>query len=338
MNPKRMKHIIRAELGTLCREQLINSETYTELLELYPVESWDYSALARWFLIFGSIAVAAGLFILGLEIFEFTMMNLATCLGVLIGGCFFMGWRLGSSKLTWAKRSFELLGSLCIVGLTFTMGIIYSTGSGNWPALLLIDMLILLPLTYVLRNVMMLILCMIIFFTWFGGVTGYVSGWGAYWFGMNYPMRFLLAGLLMIVVSQLHRSAEHNTLRAYNGFFKVWLSGGVFFCEMALWLMSLFGNFGRIFERYLETANELFLFGALWTGFNVAILKLGSQFGLRMLRGYAITFLVIQGYTLYFWHITPHLGSIFATFLAGAVTLALVLYLESKRRTAKVNL
>jgi len=337
MNPKRMKHIIRAELGTLRREQIINSETYAELLELYPVESWDYSALARWFLIFGSIAFAAGLFILGSEIFEFTMMKLAICLGVLISGCFFIGWRLRSSKLTWAKRSFELLGSLCIVGLTFTLGIIYSTGSGNWPALLLIDMLILLPLAYVLRNVLILILSMIIFFTWFGGVTGYVSGWGAYWFGMNYPMRFLMAGLLMIGVSQLHRSAEHNTLRAYDGFFKVWLSGGVFFSEMALWLMSLFGNFGSIFERYLETANELFLFGALWAGFNVAILKLGSQFGSRMLRGYAITFLVIQGYTLFFWQIARHLGPIFATFLAGAVTLGLVLHLEYRRRTTKAD-
>jgi len=141
----------------------------------------------------------------------------------------------------------------------------------------------------------------------------------------------------MAGMSLLHRSAELNTLRAYDGFFKVWLSGGVFFSEMALWLMSLFGNFGSIFERYLETANELFLFNALWAGFNVAILKLGSQFGLRMLRGYAITFLVIQVYTLYFWQIARHLGPVFSTFLAGAVTLGLVLHLESRRRNSKVN-
>lgn len=337
MNPKRMKYIIRGELDTLRREQIINSETYAELLALYPVERWDYSSLGRWFLIYGSIAFSAGLFILSSEIFEFTMVKLAIGLGALTIGCFLIGWRLRLSDLTWTKRSFELLGSLTIVGLTFTLGIIYSTGSGNWPALLLIDMLMLLPLAYMLRNVLILILSVIIFFTWFGGVTGYVSGWGMYWFGMNYPMRFLIVGLLMIGMSLLHRSAENNTLRAYDGFFKVWLSGGVFFSEMALWLMSLFGNFGSIFERYLETANELFLFGALWAGFNIATLKLGSAFGLRMLRGYAITFLIIQGYTLYFWQIARHLGPILATFIAGAVTLGLVLHLESKRRALKVN-
>lgn len=337
MNPKRMKHIIRAELDTLLREQLINGDTYAELLELYPVSRWDYSSLGRWFLIFGSIAFAAGLYILGSEIFEFTMKKLAIGLGALIVGCFFMGWRLRSSNLTWTKRSIELLGSLTIVGLTFTLGVIYSTGSGNWPALLLIDMLILLPVAYFLRNVLMLILCVIIFFTWFGGVTGYASGWGMYWFGMNYPMRFLLAGLAMIGMSLVHRNAEQNTLRAYDGFFKVWLSAGVFFSEMALWLMSLFGNFGSIFEHYLESANELLLFNALWTGFNVAILNLGSRFGLRMLRGYAVTFLIIQGYTLYFWQVARHVGPVFSTFLAGAVTLWLVIHLESRRRSTKVN-
>ena len=338
MNPKRMKHIIRAELGTLRREQLISSEIYAELLALYPVGRWDYSSLGRWFSIFGSIAVAAGVLFLGAEIFEFTLVKLAILLGVSIAGCFFTSWRLAMRKLTWTKRSVELLAGLMIVGLSFTLGIIYSTGSGNWPLLLLIDLLILLPLAYLLRNVLILILCAIVFFTWFGGVTGYASDWGMYWFGMNYPSRFLMAGLLMIAISLLHRNAEQYLLRVYDGFFKVWLSCSVFFCEMALWLMSLFGNFGGIFEHYLETAIELFLFNVLCAGFNLAILKLGSLYGLRMFRGYAITYLVIQGYTLYFCHVAGHLGPVFATFLAGAVTLGLVIHLESRRRTRKVNL
>ncbi|HET8700142.1 MAG TPA: hypothetical protein VFL97_00535, partial [Nitrococcus sp.] len=129
--------------------------------------------------------------------------------------------------------------------------------------------------------------------------------------------------------------AEQNRLRGYEGFFKVWLSGGIFFSEMSLWLMSLFGNFGRIFERHIETTGELLLFNLLWAGFNLILLKLGSRYGLHMLRGYAITFLIIHGYTLYFWHIAGHLGWVFASSLAGAVTLALVIHLESRRAAAK---
>jgi len=333
MNPRRMQRIMRNELGTLRREGLLDAETYEELLALYPRERWDFSSLSRWFLIFGAIAFVSGVFILGATIFEPTLPKLATLLGVLIVGCFYSGWALRTRNMTWTKRALELLGGLTIIGLTFTLGIIFSSGSGNWPALLLIDMLILLPLAYLLRNVLLLIVNVIVFFTWFGGVTGYISGWGAYFFGMNYPMRFLFAGLLMAGMGLIHRGAEQQRLRSYEGFFKVWLSGGVFFSEMALWLMSLFGNYGSIFSNYLQSAGELLFFNSVWAGFNVSLLWLGSKYQLRMLRGYAITFLLIQAYTIYFWHIAKHLGPIFSTFVAGAVTLGLVIHFESKRRS-----
>ena len=29
---------------------------------------------------------------------------------------------------------------------------------------------------------------------WFGAETGYISGWGAYWLGMSFPIRFVLFG------------------------------------------------------------------------------------------------------------------------------------------------
>lgn len=52
-----------------------------------------------------------------------------------------------------------------------------------------------------------------------------------------------------------------------------------------------------------------------------------------MLRGYAMAFIIIRLYTLYFWKIAEHIDDIVATFIAGAATLALVLVLESKRRS-----
>ena len=101
--------------------------------------------------------------------------------------------------------------------------------------------------------------------------------------------------------------------------------------------MSLFGNYGSIFSSHLETAVELILFNSLWAGFNAALFYAGIKFTLRMLRGYAITFLIIQAYTLYFWQIAEHLGPILATFVAGAVTLGLVVRFEAKRRERTPN-
>ena len=228
MNPKRFRSIVRREINTLRRETLISAEQHSALLQRYPATRWDWSSLGRWFLFFGALSCAAGFTILGARIFEPTLENLAMGLVVGITGVFYGATRLGQRGLTWSRRSLELLGGLGIIGLTFTLGLIFSSGSGNWPMLLLIDLLVLIPLAYALRNVLLLTLSIIVFFTWFGGVTGYVSGWGAYFFGMNYPVRFLLVGLLMIGFAMAHRGAETRLLRRYEGFFKVWLSGGVF--------------------------------------------------------------------------------------------------------------
>jgi hypothetical protein len=332
MNPRRFQGVMRSEIDTLRREGVIDGPLHQELLSLYPAEPWDWARLGRWYLFFGSVMTAAGLAMLARTVLDFTLQELAVALVGLTAVSFYFGrWSLRRGLVS-TSRSLELLGGLTIIGLTFTLGALYGSGSGNWPALLLIDLLVLLPLAYALRNPLLLVLDVVVFFVWFGGVTGYVSGWGAYFFGMNYPVRFLVAGLLMTGMSLLHRGAERSRLKAYDGFFKVWLSGGVFFSEMALWLMSLFGNYGSIGGGYLETAAELATFNVLWAGFNAALLWLGTRHHLRMLRGYAMTFLLIQGYTLYFWKIATQLGHILATFVAGAVTLALVVYVESRRR------
>jgi hypothetical protein len=333
MKPARFNRVMQRQLDELLREGLIDTSIHAALARRYPVTRWNWTALGRWFTIFGGIALAAGVALLARTLFVFTYEKLAVLLAVAMVALFAGGWRLREKPYVWTRRSLELLGGFALIGLTFTLGIIYSTGSGNWPALLLIDLCLLLPLSYALGNLLLLVLSAVVFFTWFGGVTGYVSGWGAYWFGMNYPARFLAMGIGISLVGLLHRQAEYGLLTRFKGFFYVWLASGVFFSEMALWLMSLFGNFGSIWEGgYHASAGELILFNVVWAGANAGLLWLGTRYALRMLRGFAVTFLIIQGYTLFFWHVAGHLGPVLSLFIAGGAALGLVAYLEQRRR------
>ena len=335
MNPISRNRRVRRELDELLRHGLLDEATHQRLRERYPTEGWDWRSLGRWFLIFGAISVMAGLAILGRTLFDFTLTKLAVLEGIAMLASFGGAQWLKRTRpgLTWSALSLELLGGLVLIGLTFTLGIIYSTGSGNWPALLLIDLILLLGSSYALRNPLLLVLSAVVFFCWFGGFTGYESGWGAYWFGMSYPLRFLAAAATLIAVAVIHRESESGPLAPYRGFFKVWLSSGLFFAEMALWLLSLFGNFDLETHRWhLAGAAELFLFNALWAGLNVVLIWLGARLAMRMLTGYGATFLIIQIYTLFFAHLAEALGLTLSLLIAGSGALALTFYLERWRR------
>ena len=335
MNPQSRNRRVRRELDELLREGLFDEATYEQLRARYPTEGWDWRSLGRWFLIFGAISVMAGLAILGRTFFDFTLTKLAALQGIAMlasfGGARWI--KRARPALVWTTLSLELLGGLVLIGLTFTLGIIYSSGSGNWPALLLIDLLLLLGLSYALRNGLLLVLSAVVFFCWFGGFTGYASGWGAYWFGMSYPLRFLMAAAAIIAIAVIHQQSERGPLAPFRGFFKVWLSSGLFFAEMALWLLSLFGNFDLETHRWHLTGTvELLLFNGLWASLNVALVWLGARLAMRMLTGYGATFLIIQIYTLFFAHLAEDLGLLLSLLIAGGSALGLTFYLEQRRR------
>ena len=335
MNPHSRNRRIRRELDALLREEVLSAALYSQLVERYPTEGWDWRSLGRWFLIFGAVSMIAGLALLSHTLFDFTLNKLAILLGIAMLAGFSGGqWlRRRRPTLIWSGLSLELLGGLLLIGLTFTVGAIYSTGSGNWPALLLIDLLLLIGLSYALRNGLLLVLSAVVFFCWFGGFTGYASGWGAYWFGMNYPLRFLLAAIAMIAIAIIHQQSEAGVLARYRGFCKVWLSAGLFFAEMALWLLALFGNFNLEGDHWHQTsAAELVVFNVLWAGLNIGLIGLGARWAMRMLTGYGATFLIIQIYTLFFAHLAEHLGLLLSLLIAGGGALALTFYLEQRRR------
>jgi hypothetical protein len=333
MSPLSRNRLVRAELDEWLREGAVTSRQHADLAERYVVKDWDFHSLGRWFSIFGGISVAAGLYQLIHDVLHFTLVHLAGALTAVLALLFAGGNTLKKRGYRWPPRVLELLGGIALIGLSFVLGIIFSTGSGNWPALLLIDLVLLLVLSYTVNNILLMVLSTVVFFTWLGGCTGYDAGWGAYWFGMNYPLRFLGAAVAIVGAGVLHFRAEQRWLAVWKGFAKVWISCGIFLAEMALWLLSIFGNFGDMDGPWHQTQGmELLLFNALWLLGNLVVLALGTRLRFAMLRGYAVTFLVIQAYTLYFTKIEPALGFLAGTTVAGSSALALVVWLESHRR------
>lgn len=328
---------IRAELDQLLREGLLDTAAHAQLSAQYPAGKWNWRSLGRWFLVLGTVAAAAGAVVLVREVYVFTLRGLAVVLAAATPGLLAAGWKLRQRTWLWTGRALELLAAFALIGLTFTLGILHSRGSGNWPVLLLVDLAALLALAYALNNVLLLILSTVVFFIWFGGATGYDAAWSAYWFGMNYPLRFLGAAVFIGLAGLAHLRAEHGPLAAYRGFAKVWISAALFLGEMALWLLSLFGNYGGMDDWHLATGAELTAFNLVWLVLNPALAYAGIRRGPPMLTGYGATFFVIQLYTLFFTQIAQSLGWLPSLLVAGGSALGLAMALESRRRAAKTT-
>jgi hypothetical protein len=296
MKPEVLHRRIQAELDRLSEEKIITPEARAQIGSRYVAGPVDLGVLARWFTILGAVAVAAGLAILVHDhagkwaAIEGGQALLALALTGL-------GWYLGHRKaMVQTGATLELLGGMALQGLVTALAIHHSTGSKNWPALVGILCVLATVLAYALRNRLLLILAGVQAFLWFGGETGYASEWGAWWLGMTYPARFLAAGVVYLAVAWVH---ARFVPKSWQSFARVYLHLGLLDLHLALWFLSVFGWFDDV-NRWGGDDKQRLLFTLLWAGVSVVGVVLAARTGLRVLRSYGFTFLLINLYTFYF--------------------------------------
>lgn len=129
---------------------------------------------------------------------------------------------------------------------------------------------------------------------WLGAETGYLSGWGSYYFGMNYPLRFVLLGSILTGVSLLHYTPRFRILQ------KTTLSIGLLYLFMSLWILSIFGNYGDVGEWFKVKQIELFHWSLLFGLVAIGSIAHGLKYDNTITRGFGLVFLFINLYTRFF--------------------------------------
>ena len=287
---------MEAEIELLASQGVLTALQARRITERYPATRWDVLVLVRWFSILGAVTAGAGLVILSKEYVSALRLGEAG-LAIATLGFIFLGRYLQRSRgLEKTGAGLEMAGGFALQGLTSLLAIDFSTGSKNWPGLVGMQSALLAVLAYALQNRLVLAHASVCFFVFFGAETGYVSGWGMYWLGMTYPVRFLFAGIAFLCVAWIHAVAMRG---AYQSFSCVYAHLGLLDIHLALWFLSVFGYFEKMVYWSHNSAERL-IFSLVWALVSVGSIFLAGTIGQRILRSYGLTFLVINLYTFYF--------------------------------------
>ncbi|WP_456445410.1 hypothetical protein [Thiolapillus sp.] len=204
-----------------------------------------------------------------------------------------------------------VLGTALSIAL---LGKIIDDGSGHFSILLLLASLIYGALGLWFPSTLVWVFGLISLGSWLGAETGYLSGWGAYYLGMNYPLRFVLFGLALLALSGLFNRWSRGQTFIYST-----RAMGLLYFFISLWIMSIFGNYGDIGHWKNTGHSELALWSVLFGMAALAAIYHGMRFQDPMTRGFGIVFLGINLYTRffeYFWD-SMHKALFFALLAAS---------------------
>ncbi|MGI9508981.1 MAG: DUF2157 domain-containing protein [Geminicoccaceae bacterium] len=194
-----------------------------------------------------------------------------------------------------SNEAILFLGVLTTAGAIYQFGHVIDTGSGHFSVLLLLSSLVYGLLGVVVRSKLIWLFALISLGAWMGAETGYMSGWGAYYLGMNYPLRFVLFGGALVAAGlMLERTNWFEHLS------RTTLATGLGYLFIALWIMSIFGNYGDEATWRESRPIELFHWSILFALASAAAIYHGLRFDDAMTKGFGLIFLLINLYTRFF--------------------------------------
>lgn len=210
--------------------------------------------------------------------------------------------------------------AVVFTGVLFTacciayLGKTFDNGSGHYSLLFLLSVFVYGFLGWRMQSKLIWLFALISLGSWFGTETGYQTRWADYFLGMNYPLRFVLFGFLLVVACQVLRN-------------KKWLSYfwehtyvvGLLYLFLSLWMLSVFGNYGNLDRWYVVKQISFFYWGIISAAVAGGFLLYGLKRGDNIAREFGITFLIIFIYTKYFEYFWDNINkAVFFAILAAS--------------------
>jgi hypothetical protein len=305
-------------------EHLIDAGLAENLRGSYEVKGFDWMRLAKYSF---WIALFCGIIAVGSLIIDDTVIRwlkklyytpdivISVVSAVMAVVLFYFGRR-------WEKKYPEKIFSneaIIFTGVLFTacciayLGKTFDNGSGHYSLLFLLSVFVYGVLAYRMDSRLIWLFTLVSLGSWFGTETGYQTRWSDYFLGMNYPLRFVMFGTVLLtgVYSLKNR-------KWFDRFWELTYVCGMLYLFMSLWLLSIFGNLGNMDTWWHIRQISLFYWGIISAVVAAGFLFYGLKIKDAIAREFGITFLLIFIYTKYFEYFWDHTNKTLFFAILGA--------------------
>ncbi len=284
----------------------VTKEESEKLLKSYEITGFDWKRLAKYsfwisliciVIAVGSIVADRALMALLAKIFRAPDIIKSLFLAGAAAAFYYTGLmrRRRKPEKIFSNEAIFSLGVFTTAGAIAFLGKAMDLGSGHFSLIVLLAAIIYAILGLWFPSKLIWVFSLLSLGGWFGAETGYISGWGAYYLGMNYPLRFVMFGTVLTAASgfltaRLGRQDFEKPTRVM----------GLLYLFIALWILSIFGNYGEIDSWSRVRQIELFHWSLIFGMVSLLGILHGIKFYDPMTRGFGLTFLFINLYTRYF--------------------------------------
>lgn len=335
--PKRQHRLISRVIEDWRHTGVISAETAEALRQSIVASSFDWKRLARYSfivaigcLVIAVAAVLADKFLIEVlkRLFSAPAVVKSLAFAALATAIFRLALsrRARFSHKVYSNEAVFFVGVLALATSIGFFGEAIDRGTGHYSILFLMASILYGMLGLAFPSKQVWVFGLLSLGAWMGTETGYMSGGGMYFLGMNYPLRFVLFGAILTGLGlECERMAAKRTAAPGSFLERLILVGpqtkviGFLNLFIALWIMSIFGNYGDV-EAWKKTPQyELFHWSVLFGAVAIVVVWHGLREDDPVSRGFGLTFLVINLYTRffeYFWD-TLHKALFFAVLAAS---------------------
>ncbi len=302
----------------------LDDEKEKELISSIDERSFDWKILARYAfwvalasLVFAVFSLFADDNLTQLIMQFYDAPNIVFCFvfAFIACGFYFLGFqsKQKSPKSTLTSETLMLAGAFATAACIGFLGQVLGKDTHYYTILFLLSIVIYGVLALQLESKLLWVFTLVALGVWFATETAVYSDWGWRFWGMNYPLRFTIFGMILTALAYF----VQPKIKLLKPFESTSFVIGLLYTMIALWALSIFGNYSSI-DDWTQVRQFHILY---WGIISLVLSLLLAIYGLKVkdivARDIGFVFFLLNLYTRFVEYLWDNINrSIFFLLLA----------------------